>query len=319
MKQQKWLLLLYQIPAKSDTERVRLWRGLQKIGAVMVKNSVSAVPKITFFRKAIVQIANEITASGGEAIVTEAKFLSGLSTESLIQSYNMQIDVEFKALAKEIREATKNISRKLTSAELMRWEHKRTKFNSRMGELEKRSISSIDGVEQCKINLSAFEKKMTGSIEKKRPIRQSTRVKVGSTWVTRRNIHADRLASAWLIKKYIDKDAHFLFVDMDLYKHKPENIRFDVFKGEFGHIDDKCTFEVLVESFKLRLPALITLAEVIHDLDIQDQKYDRKETEGIRMALDGIIRSYKDDRERLLAAMNLFDSLILSLKKGSSE
>src|SRR5436305_2032950 len=127
-KSTTWLLLLYQIPAKSETARVRIWRALQKMGGVSVKNSVSATPDTEDFRRNIIDIAEEIISIGGEAIVTEGNFLFGLDENSLLQSYNGQLDVEFKNLAKEIRETTRGISQKLISNELMKWEHKRTKF-----------------------------------------------------------------------------------------------------------------------------------------------------------------------------------------------
>lgn len=318
MKQKQWLLLLYQLPAKSDTERVRLWRRLQKIGAVMVKNSVSAFPDTAFFRQIVVSIASEIVLNGGEAIVTEGNFIFGLSNESLAQSYNAQLDSDYKLLAQEIQDTTKKLSKKPSSNDLMKSDHKRTKFFSRLSELEKRTISPVDGKDRCKTSLDSFENKIAGAKAKELPNIKSTKPKSGSTWVTRKNLHVDRLASAWLIKKYIDPRAQFLFVNLDRYAYKPSHIRFDVFRGEFGHVGDKCTFEVLVEQFKIKSVPIVALAEIIHDLDIQDDKFERKETEGIRMAIDGIIRSYRDDHERLLSAMNLFDSLALSLKEEKS-
>jgi hypothetical protein len=311
----KWLLMLYQIPAKSETDRVRIWRALQKIGAVAVKNSVSAVPDSLLFRKLIIEIASEIVDIGGEAIVTEGDFIFGLSENSLLQSYNAQLDADFKSLANEIRETTKEVSRKLTANELMKWEHKRTKFQSKIKTLTERMVSHLGGEDQCQSAFLAFEKKLLGSTDTGSK-KSFEKPPAGSTWVTRRNPYVDRLASAWLIKKFIDPKAKILFVDMDTYIHKKGHLRFDVFNGEFGHVGDQCTFEVLVEKFKIRNTAVRALAEVIHDLDIQDQKYDRRETEGIRMALEGVIRSHKDDDQRLQHAMDLLDSLLLSLKKS---
>lgn len=315
MKQPKWLLLLYQIPAKSDSERVRIWRGLQKMGAVQVKNSVAAVPNISFFRRVLVETAKDIDAKGGEAFITEGTFLFGLSNESLRQTYAMQLSAEFKSLAQEIREQQKGATGKVSANELMKWDHKKTKFNGRMKELAERSIGSVDGEEQCLNSLRDFENKLKGISLKSIVPKSKTKIpSSGAVWVTRKNLYIDRLASAWLIKRYIDPKAQFHFVDMDKYNYKPEHIRFDVFEGEYGHVGDKCTFEVLVESFKLKNKSINTLAEVIHDLDIDDQKFDRREAVGIRMALEGVVRAYKDDSERLQMAMNLFDSLILSLK-----
>jgi hypothetical protein len=309
----KWLLLLYQIPTKSETERVRIWRALQKLGAVSVKNSVTAVPDTSFFKNAILEVATDITSIGGEAILTEGNFIFGLDENSLLQTYSSQLDVEYKNLAKEIREASKEVSSNLTSSDLMKWEHKRTRFQSKLNALVERSISSVDGEDQCNHSLTAFEKKLSG-ITDKAGKKDFVRPPVGSVWVTRKDPHVDRLASAWLIKRFIDPKAEIRFVDMDKYSWDKSHVRFDVFNAEFGHVGEQCTFEVLIARFKIKRPAVRVLAEIVHDLDIQDQKYDRRETEGIRMALDGVIRGYRNDEERLQSAMSLLDSLTLSLK-----
>lgn len=311
MKNPQWLLLLYQIPAKSDSARVKIWRTLQKIGAVAVKNSVAAVPDISGLREKVINIADEVVSIGGEAIVTEGSFIFGLSEDSLVQSYNAQLEMSYRTLAQEIQETTKEIPSNASANELMRWDHKRTKFQSLIKELNERSIGKIKGQEPCEENLSAFERKLKGH-ESKSKIK-TAKVHVGSTWVTRKNLHIDRMASAWLIKRYIDPKAHFLFVDIDKYKHKPEHIRFDVFNGEYGHIGDQCTFETLISEFKIKEPSVTILAQIIHDLDIDDKKFSRKETEGIRMALEGIVRAYKSDEDRLQMASSLLDGLILSL------
>ncbi len=309
----RWLLLLYQIPTKSETERVRIWRALQKMGSVSVKNSVTAVPDNAFFKQAILDIATDISSIGGEAIVTEGSFLFGLNESSLLQSFGAQLDVEYKNLSKEIREATNEISRGLTSSDLMKWEHKRTRFQSKFNVLNERSISSVDGEDQCKNSLATLVKKLSGFTEKSGK-KSFVKPPLGSIWVTRKDPHVDRLSSAWLIKRFIDPKAEIRFVDMDKYTWNKNHLRFDVFGAEFGHEGDQCTFEVLVEHFKIKKIAVTALAEVVHDLDIQDQKYDRRETEGIRMALEGVMRGYPKDEERLQSAMSLLDSLILSLK-----
>lgn len=313
--EQKWLLLLHQMPAKSETERVRIWRAQQKLGAISVKNSVSALPDTEHFRKSLIDLADQIISCGGDAIVTEGRFIFGLKSESLLQTYNLQMETEFKSLAKEIQSTLKAAPTNASESELMRWEHKRTKFISQLNDLSLRGISASDGEDQCRVGLKEFERKLKAPHKKAQDQQKKLVVPKNAVWVTRKDPYIDRLASAWLIRRHIQKEAEILFVDIDKYVHKQHHFRFDVFNGEFTHIGDQCTFEVLVEHFKIRLPAIRALAEVVHDLDIKDGKFDRPETPGIRMALEGIIHGYKNDEKRLEAAMNLFDSLVLSLKK----
>lgn len=313
IKTSQWLLLLQQLPTKSETARVRIWRSLQKIGAVSVKNSVYALPDTKRFREAFFAIAKEIEAAGGNVVLTEGKFLLGLDPKQLEQAYNQTLDGAFSALANEIRRETKATPVKLSASELMRWDHKKTKFVSLFKDLSEKNLFHAEGEHVCKSAFKNFESRLT-SVSDQRPIRQSKKIRPkGATWVTRKSPKVDRLASAWLIKRHVDSKAKFLFVDIDRYSLEPGHLRYDVHDGEFTHVGDKCTFEVLLEYFQLNSPALRALGEVIHDLDIKDAKYERPETEGLRLAIDGLIRSWEDDHERLDSAINLFDGLERSI------
>src|SRR5262249_61636995 len=92
----------------------------------------------------------------------------------------------------------------------------------------------------------------------------------GAVWVTRRGIHVDRMASAWLIRRFIDPAAHFRFVDPRSYRQEVGELRFDMFEAEFTHEGDLCTFAVLLSRFGLSAPALRAIAEMVHDVDLKD-------------------------------------------------
>src|SRR5262249_3014703 len=110
----------------------------------------------------------------------------------------------------------------------------------------------------------------------------------GKTWVTRQGVHIDRIASAWLIRRFIDPEAQFKFASGKGYRPQPSELRFDMFDAEFTHEGDKCTFEVLVERAGLKDSALRAIAEIIHDVDLKDNKFGREEAAGIRTLIDGI-------------------------------
>lgn len=131
----------------------------------------------------------------------------------------------------------------------------------------------------------------------------------GRQWVTRAGIKVDRIASAWLIRSRIDPDASFRFAT-DRAPPLPGEIRFDMFEGEFTHDGDRCTFEVLIDRFKLGSDrALVALAEVVHDLDCKDDRFRRAETPGIGLLVQGIVQQTAADPERLTAGTELFASL----------
>lgn len=137
---------------------------------------------------------------------------------------------------------------------------------------------------------------------------------LGRTWVTRAGIKVDRIGSAWLIRRFIDPQATFKFVDTSSYKHSASELRFDMYEGEFTHEGEMCTFEVLVSRFELleKHPALQSLAEMIHDIDLKDNRYQRPETSGLSRMLDGLCARTSDDGERLQQGSQIFDALYQS-------
>ena len=129
----------------------------------------------------------------------------------------------------------------------------------------------------------------------------------GRTWVTRTGIHVDRMASAWLIRRFIDPGARFRFVASREYRHQPGELRFDMFDGEYTHRGELCTFEVLLSRFEITDAALRPIAELVHDIDLKDEKYGRPQTAGIELVVNGIAIAHRDDDNRLARASALFD------------
>ena len=137
----------------------------------------------------------------------------------------------------------------------------------------------------------------------------------GSAWVTRQNVFVDRIASAWLIRRFIDPDAHFKFVASRGYRPKPGELRFDMFEAEFTHVGDRCTFEVLVESFGLTDAALRAIGEIVHDIDLKDDKFGRNETAGVLAIMDGIVRDRPDDADRVERGALMLDAVYARLER----
>ena len=135
----------------------------------------------------------------------------------------------------------------------------------------------------------------------------------GKTWVTRRGVRVDRMASAWLIHRFIDIEARFRFVDPARHKPKKGEIRFDMFEAEYGHGGGRCTFETLVQAFALKDGALGAIAEMIHDLDLKDRRFGRTETEGLGRLLAGVAALRRGDPDRLEAGGAALDALYAGL------
>ncbi|HEY7682692.1 MAG TPA: chromate resistance protein ChrB domain-containing protein [Gemmatimonadales bacterium] len=152
-----------------------------------------------------------------------------------------------------------------------------------------------------------FESQQSGRAEGTRAA--VDRVDPGQTWVTREGVKVDRMASAWLIRRFIDPQARFRFVPARGYRPEPGEIRFDMFEAEYSHVGDACTFETLVARFGLGDRALKAIGEIVHDIDCKDQKFDREQTAGVATLIEGVVVAHGSDAERLARGEALFGDL----------
>ena len=145
--------------------------------------------------------------------------------------------------------------------------------------------------------------------------RALARLSVGRVWVTRIGVHVDRIGCAWLVRRFIDKQARFKFVPPKGYVPEPNELRFDMFDAEFTHEGDRCSFEVLMTRAGLDDPALPAIAEIVHDIDLKDDKFGREEAAGIKTLINGICADTRDDDERLARGAAIFDDLYQYFRK----
>lgn len=307
-----WLLLMHQLPPKPDSLRVRVWRALQKIGALQLKNSVYVLPSGPENEGRFGSVLQEIISGKGDAFLCKAEFVQGIEHEEIVEEFNQDRNERYKAHATELRELQKFLGKKKPSEnDLMAIEHSLGKLDRQIQELK--AIDFFDCEEQAptlkllKNILSRIDDLRSGA--RRDVSKQNLAQFQGKAWVTRKDIRVDRLASAWLITRFIDRKATFKFVGENNYSPRKNEIRFDMFDAEFTHVGDKCTFEVLVEAFSLKEKSIRFLAEIIHDLDLKDTKFNRPETAGIGAVLKALIGSEASDEERFKKALELFDGL----------
>lgn len=312
--QERWLLLIHQIPPKPTYFRVKIWRRLQDLGAVAIKNSVYVLPKNDQTYEAFQWVMREITQGKGDATICSASFIDGLADNEVENLFNKARNAEYEELAEEVRKFTKSPKKKSKVTENLRKEIELelTRFKKRFSEISAVDFFSASGREAVHGLLNEIETKLRatemGTAVIGKSFIQPADLR-GRTWVTRRGIHVDRMASAWLIRRFIDPDAKFKFVDAKNYSPKGRELRFDMFDAEFTHEGDLCTFEVLVARTNLRDSAIQSIAETIHDADLRDKKYNREETPGIEIMINGICLAHKDDEQRLARGADLFNDL----------
>ena len=191
-------------------------------------------------------------------------------------------------------------------------------MRKRLAEIAALDFFGAIGRETAEELLSGLE----AQLDKDEPVASKTKTEPNlaetlrnRTWVTREGVFADRIASAWLIRRFIDPEARFKFVSGKGYRPQEGELRFDMFEAEFTHEGDKCTFEVLLERAGLKDSALRAIAEIIHDIDLKDDKFGRTEVAGIRTLIDGIRVSTNDDARRIERGAEAFNDLYGFFKK----
>lgn len=307
----KWLLLIHQIPPKPNALRVKVWRRLQQVGAVAIKQSVYVMPFSDQSQEDLSWTLKEIVEGGGDGSISEVRFVEGLTDEQIIALFQTARTSDYEKIIQD--------------ANLLLTEWSSGKIDPRdpavrgpaqVSNLQRRfdDITAIDFFQSSQRGTAEFlirdlAARLSGQGSIASTVIDRLDGLQGKIWVTRKNLFVDRIACGWLIRRFVDKSAVFKFVDANTYKPDPAEIRFDMFKGEYTHEGDRCTFEVMIQRFGLQDQGLVPLAEVIHDIDLKDNKYDRDETSGLNALLSGLVASQPDDDKRMTEGMQLINNL----------
>lgn len=319
-----WLLLIHQIPAKPAYFRAKIWRRLQQLGAVAIKQSVYAMPRQEQALEDLTWIVKEITDGGGEATMIEARFLEGLSDQQVIGLFHAARKNDYTKILAEAQ-ALRNDWRCQDGESVADC---LLEFKSRLEKLRKQftEVVRIDFFKAPKqLQAETALRDLETTLIESRTTEQAAPTKggglaglSGKTWVTRKNVYVDRIACAWLVRRYADPEARFNFVDSGRYSPGPEDIRFDMAEAEYTHVMDKCSFEVMAERFGITDPALIQVTKIIHDIDLKESAFGLPETAGIQALLDGITATAEDDLERIDQASVVLDNLLAFFKSRNN-
>ena len=299
--EQGWLLLIHQIPPKPPYLRAKIARRLQQVGAVPVKNSVYVLPAGKSTQEDFQWISREILKGGGEATICEARFVEGLTEAAAKRMFNDARDADYRGLAEAFRAAGR-LPEASRDAEIVR-------LRKHLSDLAEIDFFAAPGKAAAESALRRLEARGRGKPAPPEKGRLSASAYKGRTWVTRQGIHVDRIACAWLIRRFIDPKARLKFVPGKSYAPKDRELRFDMFEGEFTHEGENCSFETLIERFGFVDKALRAVAEIVHDIDLKDRKYRREEAPGIDRLIAGICMSHREDAGRLSAGSLVFQNL----------
>jgi hypothetical protein len=313
----KWLLLIHQLPLKPAYFRVKVWRRLQGLGAVAIKNSVYVLPRSDDTLEDFQWVLREIVQGGGEASICAAGFIGGLNDEQVEALFQAARDADYAQLVEEARAVLDSApppASAIADEDRAGLEAHASRLRKRFAAVAAMDFFTAPGREPAEKLLEQLEARLKEAREKAEtdkdpsPGANLTLLR-GQTWVTRKGLYVDRIACAWLIHRFIDADATFRFVSGKASRPKPGEIRFDMFDGDFTHEGDLCTFEVFVKRFFSHDKALMELGKIVHDLDLKDGKFNRPETAGIGGLMSGLASAHTSDEARLERGSAIFDDL----------
>jgi hypothetical protein len=307
----RWIMLMPNLPGSTTTKRVRLWRRLQSVGAVAVRPAVYVLPARDECMETFQWIAREINEMGGQVSLCEGQFVDGVTDNDIERKFIEARNADYAALGKEARELAKAVKAKRSAAGLEAFETQCAKLKQRFEEIMSMDFCHASGREGAEGLVGGIERSLAEKRgQRKTPPRLERSPKPrGATWVTRTGVHVDRIACAWLIRRFIDPDAKLKFVSAKGYVPEKGELRFDMYDAEFTHVGDRCSFEVLLERMGIEDPALVAIAEIVHDIDLRDEKFGREETAGVRSQITGLCTKHRDDLERIAAATGVFEAL----------
>lgn len=301
-------MLVHQLPTQPAYHRVKLWRHLQEAGAIALKNSVYALPASQAARTLFSDLVREIEAADGNGLVYDAELVGGMRDDQLRGLFNSARDTDYQAVTNELRELAQTWKRaKAPKADPVQALSRIAQRLTALGKIDFFGAPARGAAEALLAQLehSHITKEPTANIKGK----IGPADMIGKTWVTRQDIHVDRIACAWMIKRFVDPRGTLKFVPGKKYEPRPGEYRYDMTDGEFTHEGDNCSFETILSRAMITDPALKAIAEIIHDIDLRDGKFSHPETAGISHVISGICRTQGHDDARVSRGSELFDDI----------
>ncbi len=315
-----WLLFFYSVPSKPVSSRMKIWRRLIKAGSLPFKGAAYILPYSEEHYEFCQWLVSEVDAVGGEAAFIGAEKIETMKDREIIDLFikhkerdyhdiekrSEALEIKIQSIkkgsgsqAKKTAEAFNKLLKEFEAARKIDF------FSSKTGAILKKKLETLRA-ELAGIDTS-YTTMQSRAITPKRAVDYQ-----GKIWITRKRPFIDRMASAWLIKRFIDKNAVFRFADEDekeIEQSGKKTVAFDVMGGEFTHIGDMCTFEVIAGAFGLNEKNIRKIAAIVHELDIKDDKYKTAEARGIEDVLTGIRKTAKNDDDALEKGMAIFEML----------
>lgn len=310
--QTAWVVLMVSVPPHPSSLRVRVWRKLRALGAVALKKSVYILPFTPETFEQFQWLSQEVQKAGGEAALLKVDRIENMKRAEVIRLFHQARDQDYRALTERYRRIARGSERKRGGRGAARRDEELARLAREVERVREIDFFEAPGAQEVRRLRETIEMRLArpaagGAAPAVVPL-ETLR---GRRWATRPRPHIDRLGSAWLVKRFIDPEAEFLFLPPDEFP--ADAVPFDTLGAQFGHQGEDCTFETLLRRSGLRDRRLAELAEIVHEVDLRDQKFRREEARGVDLAVRGLLAAFKDDQEVLAHGLVLFDGLHAAL------
>jgi hypothetical protein len=309
----QWLVLLVALPPHPSSLRVRVWRKLKALGAVSLKKSVYILPFSADSSEHFQWLSQEVQRAGGEATLLRVDQVENMTRADVVRRFQEARALDYRTIGAAYRKIAQRLERKAPVRVLARAQDELVRLARELERVREIDFFDAPGGEDVRRLRETLEMRLhppapaAGVDAPPESLR-------GRRWVTRPRPHVDRIGSAWLVKRFVDAEAEFLFARPEDFP--PDAIPFDALGAEFGHRGEDCTFETIMKRCGLRDARLQALAEIVHEVDLRDEKYRRDEARGVDLAIRGLLAALKDDQDVLAHGLVLFDGFYAALSTG---
>lgn len=316
----RWCLLIHTLPARPLYLRARIRRLLAESAAAPIRRAVYALAASDAAFDRLRRIAAEIESGGGSAFVCEAAFPDQEVERVVERACRDELQARYRAWSADATAALRRVSPRGTGSKAPA--HSAAsgagapgrvldRLRQRIGLLRAVDPFPTSGASQAAVLLAHLER---GGA---REAAADASALAGLVWVTRRGLHVDRLACAWVVRRFVDPAARFRFVSSPEAPLARGEIGFDMPGAEITHEAGGCSVESLLRRARVRDPAVRRVAEIVHDIDLKDGRFGHAETSGFEQMLLGLIATARRDPERLERGLDLFDTLYAALGRGT--
>lgn len=310
-----WVVFSYSLSAKSSSPRVAVWRQLKRTGAISHAGGVYVLPMREDCLEAFTWLAQQVRQAGGEALVMRVGQFEGLTDQQVIALFRQIRQEDYTALDARVMQFEETLSQQGDSEERLALKDELDRLQKQHADIVR--IDYFECPERAVLAARLARLRQVILPEPSAPVEVIVRAVAAyrdAHWVTRPHPYVDRLACAWLIRRFVNPDASIR------YTAEPQagEIPFDMPDAEFSHRGDRCTFEVMLLAFGLDDPALHALAEIVHEIDVHDGVYARPETGGVDALLRGWQLASLSDQEMEARGLLLFDGLRAALAADST-